>query len=463
MPALFSEQARLRAARRILGHLARRVDLPLAVRLWDGGTVALGAGADREPPIISIAGPEVLGSFLARPTLGNLFGQYALGAIDPGDADLIALFELAQRRRKEARLRLRDLLDGFPWSAALPLLAAARSPRGSKLQHGYVGDEEARRPSRRDDRRLVQFHYDVGNDFYALFLDPELVYSCAYFRTWDTPLEQAQRDKLDLICRKLRLQPGESFLDVGCGWGALVCHAARRYGVRAHGVTLSQAQLDHARAKVAALGLGDRVTVALADFRQLDGRFDKIASVGMYEHVGVASYPAYFAKIRGLLNDGGIFLNHGITRRAKRDARRFGRISASKRLILKHIFPGAELDHLGRTVQAMEAAGLEVHDVEGLRRHYARTCALWYRRLARRREEAVALVGPERFRTWAAYLAGVAVAFDRGPLRIFQTVATRSTADGASPLPPTRDDLYRASAEPAAAAVSRAAAAAERP
>lgn len=452
MPASFSERARLRAASRILDHLASHVDLPLAVRLWDGSTMALGSGAVGERSL-AIGGPEVFGSLMRRPTLENLFRQYARGAIDPGDLDLIATFELARRRRKQTRVGVRDLLQGFPWSAALPLITAGI--RRAHLAHALAGDEEARGTSRRDDKRLVQFHYDVSNAFYELFLDPELVYSCAYFRSWDASLEQAQRDKLDLICRKLRLKPGETFLDIGCGWGALLCHAARHFGVRAHGVTLSEAQFDRAQEKIAALGLTDRVTVALADYRSLEGRWDKIASIGMYEHVGIANYPAYFKKMSGLLNDGGIFLNHGITRRAKRNARNFGRISAGKRVILKYIFPGSELDHIGHTVEAMEAASFEVHDVEGLRRHYARTCTLWYRRLMQRRDEAVAIVGPERFRMWAAYLAGVAVAFDQGPLRIYQTVATKQTTDGTSPLPPTREDLYRAHTEPP---VARAAA-----
>jgi cyclopropane-fatty-acyl-phospholipid synthase len=454
MPALSSERTRLHAAHRILDHLASRVDLPLVVRLWDDSAVALGPGADADRPI-SIAGPEVLGSLLGRPTLENLFRHYVRGAIDPHGMDLIAAFELARRTRRQTRVRLRDLLKGFPWSATLPLIVA-RAPR-NKLEHAFAGDEEARRASRRDDKRLVQFHYDVSNPFYELFLDPEMVYSCAYFRSWDTSLEQAQRDKLDMICRKLRLKPGETFLDIGCGWGALLCHAARHYGVRAHGVTLSQAQFDHAREKIAALGLTGEVTVALADYRSLEGRYDKIASIGMYEHVGIANYPAYFKKMHGLLNDSGIFLNHGITRRAKRDMRKFGRVSAGKRVILKYIFPGSELDHIGHSLQVMEAVGFEVHDVEGWRRHYARTCTLWYRRLLQRRDEAIAIVGPERFRMWAAYLAGVAVAFDQGPLRIFQTVATKRTTDGTSPLPPTREDLYRVPAAPLVAPETEAA------
>jgi cyclopropane-fatty-acyl-phospholipid synthase len=212
--------------------------------------------------------------------------------------------------------------------------------------------------------------------------------------------------------------------------------------VRAHGVTLSQAQYDHARTKIARLGLEGRVTVALVDYMTLEGRFDKIASIGMYEHVGIANYEAYFRKMHRLLAPGGIFLNHGITRRAKRNLKNFGKTSPSRRVILKYIFPGAELDHIGHTLQVMESCGFEVHDVEGLRRHYARTCRLWHDRLAARREAAVALVGAERYRMWVAYLAGVTMGFEYGPLHVFQTVATRQ-GEAVAPLPPTREDLYR--------------------
>ncbi len=334
---------------------------------------------------------------------------------------------------------------GFPWTKALPLLLAR--DRAAEIRHEFQGGDAPRRSGKGKDKDFIQFHYDASNEFYALFLDPEMVYSCAYFRDWSNSLEQAQRDKLDLICRKLRLRAGESLLDIGSGWGALLCHAAQHYGVSAHGVTLSQAQYDYAQAKIARLGLQDRVTVSLADYMTLEGRYDKIASIGMYEHVGIANYTAYFKKMHELLAEGGVFLNHGITRRAKRNIKNFGKISPSRRVILKYIFPGAELDHIGHTVQVMESCGFEIQDVEALRRHYARTCRLWHDRLAARREEAIALVGPERYRMWVAYLAGVTVGFEYGPLHVFQTVATRQ-GDALSPLPPTREDLYRAVGPP---------------
>jgi cyclopropane-fatty-acyl-phospholipid synthase len=433
-------QSQIEAARHVFEHLAKTIDAPFSLRLWDGTTVPLGREA-AGGPCIRIARAGVLGALLRRPSFDHLFRRYVSGDIELEGDDLIGFFAAARRRRKATRVRLADLRKGFPWAKALPLLLARDG--AAAIRHEFRGGDARRRREKGKDEAFIQFHYDASNEFYALFLDPEMVYSCAYFRDWSHSLEQAQRDKLDLICRKLRLQPGDTFLDIGSGWGALLCHAARRYGVSAHGVTLSRAQYDFARAKIERLSLQDRVTIGLADYMTLDGRFDKIASIGMYEHVGIANYPAYFTKMRELLADGGVFLNHGITRRAKRNIKNFGKISPSRRVILKYIFPGAELDHIGHTVQVMESCGFEVHDVEALRRHYARTCRRWHDRLTARREEAIALVGPERYRMWVAYLAGVTIGFEYGPLHVFQTIATRQ-GEGLRALPPTREDIYLA-------------------
>ena len=432
----------IEAARHVLEHFAKTIDAPFSVRLWDGTTVPLGRGAASRPSIV-IAGPGVLGALFRRPTLDHLFRRYVSGDIYLEGGDLIGFVEAARRRKKETRIGLADFRKGFPWTRVLPLLLARDRP--AQIRHEFQGGDAPRRSGIGQNKEFVQFHYDASNEFYALFLDPEMVYSCAYFRDWSNSLEQAQRDKLDLICRKLRLRAGETFLDIGSGWGALLCHAAQRYGVHGHGVTLSQAQYDYARAKIARLGLQARVTVSLTDYMTLESRYDKIASIGMYEHIGIANYPAYFNKIGSLLADGGVFLNHGITRRAKRNIKNFGKISTSRRVIMKYIFPGAELDHIGHTVQVMESCGFEIHDVEGLRRHYARTCRLWHDRLAARRDQAIALVGPERYRMWVAYLAGVTMGFEYGPLHVFQTVATRQ-GETIQPLPSTREDLYREAA-----------------
>lgn len=432
-----SADRRLRAAREIFEHLGEELDTPFSVRLWDGSLVPLGRNADPAYRL-TISGPGVLGALLRRPTLETLARHYAAGHIGFEGGDLITFVELA--RRKRIRFKAKQLRKGFLLRRALPLLLAGDDD--ARVAHEYAEEETGRSAGRRDDQDFIRFHYDVGNDFYALFLDPEMQYSCAYFTDWDRSLEEAQRAKLDMICKKLRLKAGERFLDIGSGWGGLLCHAAKAYGVEAHGVTLSQAQHDYTVEKLRRLGLEGQVTVALMSYEDLEGQFDKIASIGMYEHVGIANYAAYFGKLNSLLRDRGLLLNHGITRRAKRSRRKFHKIRPENRLILKYIFPGSELDHIGHSLQVMEAQGFEIHDVEGWREHYALTCRLWHRRLVANEAAAVALVGPERYRLWIAYLAGVSFAFADGSLRIYQTLASKHRSKGPAGLPPTRADLY---------------------
>jgi cyclopropane-fatty-acyl-phospholipid synthase len=437
MLSYFTDSKRLDAARGLLEHLASHLDARFYVRLWDGSMVALGSRADPNY-FISIVGPGVLGSLMRRPTLETLLGHFASGRIDFHGGDMMEFLDFVRQRNSNGKLR--GLSKTLLLRRALPLLFATGEK--NKIDHQYDDDETGRRQSRRDNKKFIQFHYDLSNAFYRLFLDPEMQYSCAYFTDWSNSLEQAQSDKLEMICRKLRLAPGEKFLDIGCGWGGLIRHAAIHHGALAHGVTLSQKQYDYANEKIRSLGLSDRVTIELRDYTTLSGKYDKIASIGMYEHVGIANYPAYFKKIRSLLRDRGIFLNHGITRRAKHSRRRFQKISPVRRLILKYIFPGSELDHVGHTVESMEAAGFEVHDVEGWREHYARTSRFWCQRLSARAKEAIEEVGLERYRMWLAYLAGVSSAFADGSLRIFQVVASKHRAKGLSGLPPTSRDLY---------------------
>ena len=439
-----SQTARqLTAAKGLLAHLAETCDIPASVRLWDGSCIPLGQRAAETGVTIAIRSPGVIGALMRWPTLDHFIRQYATGGIEFCGADLITIGETL---RSVNRKKLKNLSRSKLVRAFLPFLFAP-ADRG-EVQHEYSGDA-AGRTAHREDKDYIQFHYDLGNDFYKLLLDPEMVYSCGYFTDADQSLQQAQQDKLEMICRKLRLAPGEKLLDIGCGWGGLVCYAAKHYGVEAHGVTLSQAQYDFARAKIARLNLEDRVTVELKDYRELDGTYDKIASIGMFEHVGIANLPAYFAKLNSLLRDRGILLNHGIARRAKAEARKFSKRRPEHKLIAKYIFPGGELDHIGHTLDQIEASRFEVHDVEGWREHYMRTTAHWCRRLTANREEAIRQVGAERYRMWVAYLAGVSFAFGDGSLQIFQVVASKHKAKGVSELPPTRADLYIPAVKPA--------------
>jgi len=442
MHGIISEQNRLTAAKRIIDHVAGVLELPLSIRLWDGTIIPLGKDADRKR-FLSVDDAGVFGAILRHPSLETLYRLYASGHIDVHGADFMVFLEIIQESRKQkgGQVVNRRLRAGFPWLSILPLLTAPE-PAARRVQR-YGGDETGYSKQKRKNKELIQFHYDVSNEFYALFLDAEMLYSCAYFKDWSNSLEQAQQDKLDLICRKLRLKPGDRFLDIGSGWGALLCHAARHYGVTAEGVTLSQRQYDYTVEKIATLGLQGRVRVSLQDYSTLDGTYDKISSIGMYEHIGIANYPGYFRKVLSLLDDHGIFLNHGITRRGKINAKTAGRVSASRSVLLKYIFPGSELDDIGHTLQVMEGCGLEVHDVENLRPHYARTCRLWYERLLARSDAAIEQVGYERYRMWLVYIAAVARTFDLGSMRIYQTVATKRAMIAGSVLPPTRADLYR--------------------
>ncbi|HXF82726.1 MAG TPA: cyclopropane-fatty-acyl-phospholipid synthase family protein, partial [bacterium] len=294
-------------------------------------------------------------------------------------------------------------------------------------------------PSR--DRTAVRHHYDIGNDFYALWLDRRLVYSCAYFPTGTEDLDAAQEAKLELICRKVRLRPNERLLDIGCGWGGLVAYAAERYGARAVGITLSEPQASLGRERLRAAGLEDRAEIRVCDYREVaDGPFDKIVSVGMVEHVGRPQLPAYFRQAWRLLRPGGLFLNHGITVRGGavpwRRARRQSFIQA-------HIFPDGELLPIADNLAPAQQVGFEVRDVENLREHYARTLRLWRQRLEARRAEAVAQVGEERYRMWRIYLAACAQGFAVGRTQVFQTLLARPDDTGRAHLPWSRADLYR--------------------
>jgi cyclopropane-fatty-acyl-phospholipid synthase len=298
-----------------------------------------------------------------------------------------------------------------------------------------------KRHSLERDRAAVTYHYDVSNDFYALWLDRRMVYSCAYFRTPSDDLDTAQAAKLDYLCRKLRLQPGQRLLDIGCGWGGLAMHAAQHYGVDVTGITLSGPQVALANERIRTAGLADRCRVEARDYREVaePAGYDALVSVGMFEHVGAAVLPAYFAQARRLLKPGGVFLNHGIASRATDGPQHGPNFNDT------YVFPDGELTPISVTLQAAEGAGFEVRDVESLREHYALTLRHWVRRLEAQHERALGFVDEPTYRVWRLFMSGSAHGFKTGRLNVYQALLVKPDSEGRSRLPLTRADWYAAS------------------
>ncbi|QDT02351.1 Methoxy mycolic acid synthase MmaA3 [Rubripirellula lacrimiformis] len=436
----FSSKSQLDSIVEILQSVAGPLDMNVSVKLWDGRVVPLGKNADGKLTI-SISGPGVIGSLVRRPTLETLVRLYATGHIAFDGGDLIE-FTHAFRTERSNRRELKKISKTMLVKRTLPFLFAKTNV--ADVQHGFKDDAIGRNESKRNNTDYIQFHYDVGNDFYKLFLGEEMQYTCGYFTDWSNSLDQAQHDKLDMICRKLQLQPGEKMLDIGCGWGGLICHAAQNFGVKAHGVTLSQEQHDFAQAKIQRLGLQDQVSVEICDYADHQGTYDKISSIGMSEHIGAANYPRYFQKINSMLRDRGVMLNHAIARRAKSSKRAAKRIRPERQFILKYIFPGSELTPVGQTTDCLENTGFEVHDVESWREHYAHTTRFWCQNLSANRDQAIEMVGLERYNLWVAYLAGASAGFTAGSIKLYQVVATKRAGKGLSGMPPTREHMYRA-------------------
>ena len=421
---------RLEGARAIVAELARHLEADLSVELWNGEVLPLGPKA-RDDIRIRVSSPAAIGQVLRSPRLTTLVAVFVAGGIEiDGASPLDAL----QRWDHLKAVQLKRTVDRrVILRAALPFLTA-RTTTDAGLSFG----ERVRRIAGRgrDDAAMVQFHYDVSNAFYALFLGREMQYSAGLFSSPEQDLDEAQHAKLDHICRKLALAPGRRLLDIGCGWGGLACHAAQHFGATVHGVTLSRAQLEAAQARAADRGLADRVTFELRDYRTLDrpGQFDAIAQIGMFEHVGLANHDAFFAKMAGLLAPGGLYLHQAITRRAPRNLKRFGKRSGYMKVINTWIFPGGELDYIGLTLTNMERFGFEVRDVESTREHYHLALKAWSERLYARRAEAVAEAGEARTRLWLLYFALSATGFWRGPICDFQTLAQKKMT-GPSGLP----------------------------
>jgi len=430
-------EKRLARFKALLADLHRRLGLQFGFRLWDGALVPADwpAGA----LTIAVADEGAVAGLVRAPRLTTLANLWAARRLDVVDG---TLFDIAAKRPKA---RSRELRKSLMTPAALGVaLSFLFTPRGGPWPLEAIAQDRESDGSEAENKRNIARHYDVSNAFYELWLDAEMVYSCAYFHDWSDSLDQAQINKLDMICRKLRLRPGETLLDIGCGWGALAFHAVRRYGVNVVGVTLAKEQIAFARRRADELGLADQAAFELSDYSRLEGaaRFDKISSIGMFEHVGAANFDAYFTAVHRLLKPGGLYLHHAITRPGK--GATVGR--AKKRpefaALTRYIFPGGELDFLWRTVAALEAHGFELRDVEGWREHYQRTCRMWHDRLLARYDAACGEVGEATTRVWLAYLAACSLVFERNACGVYQTLVCKR-ARSASPLPPTRADLYR--------------------
>lgn len=401
-----------------------------AIQFWDGSTWGAEAGQAARFTIV-LRHPGSVRKMFWPPTNTTLAEAYVYNDFDI-QGDMHSFFAMT------------NYLKDLPWTPEQRMKLAWRLVFGLPLQdRNKTGRQEAQLSgdvhSQERDQQAIRYHYDVSNDFYRLWLDPAMVYSCAYFEDAGQDLATAQKRKLEHICRKLRLQPGERLLDIGCGWGGLIMHAAQHHGAQALGITLSQNQLQLARERIAAAGLNDRCRVELCDYRKLEepaGSFDKLVSVGMFEHVGAALLPGYFKQAFDMLRPGGTFLNHGIAR--KFDVPKEHEADFAKR----YVFPDGELVPISTTLHAAEEAGFEVRDVESLREHYELTLRHWVKNLEDHADEARQATDDTTYRIWRLYLAGSANGFRTSIYSIHQALLVKPD-NGQARLPLTRNDWYR--------------------
>ena len=424
LPRIIGATTRDRTIAVLSGLLGEPRHWEVRVRLWDGTIL----GPEWAPTTIVLPYPWSLRSLVWPPSELNAGEAFIFGDIDI-EGDIEAVFDLWDR------------LSALPWKrpgflARLGASVLALPPRPSGHDASRGADAGGALHSRERDRAAVRYHYDVSNTFFARWLDSRMQYSCGYFRSADDDLEAAQLAKMEHICRKLRLREGDRLLDIGCGWGGLLEHAATRYGVQGLGITLSEPQADHANERLRRAGVSDRARVEVRDYREVDGEFDKIVSVGMVEHVGQAMLRPYFAQAMRMLRPDGVFLNHGITTL-------WGAQGAFKRdtFIGRYVFPDGELQAVSDVLAAAEAEGFEVRDVESLREHYARTLRCWVTNLEAAHDQVVRETDEVTYRIWRIYMAGSAHGFHAGGLNVFQALLHRPCG-GPSCLPPTRDDWY---------------------
>lgn len=421
----------------LLTRLFHRYPGNLNLRLWNGTALRVGAnaagGADSPFTLVFKSPESVWSAVLGRDPLA-LADAYFRGELDI-EGDFFAALSLKDHL-EELQLPAAEKLHAAFTALHLRMMNAASSHSDALFAPSHAPKIKAH--SKAENRDAIHFHYDVSNEFYALWLDRAMVYSCAYFETPDVDLDAAQQAKLEHICRKLLLKPEDEFLDIGCGWGALVIYAAKHYGVRAHGVTLSPQQLKVAQERIEQAGLTDRVRVELLDYRDLPGEsvYDKVASVGMFEHVGLKNLPVYFSTVNRLLKPRGLFLNHGITH----DSEGWER-SVSTEFINRYVFPDGQLDTISNIERVMERSKFEIADVEALRPHYAMTLRHWVAGLERNRSRALQYVNEATYRVWRLYMAACALQFESGEIGIYQVLANKRAA-GVPDLPLTRRHLY---------------------
>jgi cyclopropane-fatty-acyl-phospholipid synthase len=397
-------------------------DFPVALRAFDDSSL----GLPDAPTTLVIRSPDAIRRILTAPGELGLGRAYVAGDLDVEGDLFFGLTALRDRIPKLGPSQLAQVARLVGLEALRPL---SPPPEEARL-HG-------RRHSKQRDAAAIAHHYDVSNDFYRLVLGPSMTYSCAVWPSVDASLEEAQAAKYELICRKLDLQEGSRLLDVGCGWGGMAMHAAREHGVRAVGVTLSRAQVEWAQKAVAEAGLADRVEIRYQDYRDVvDGPFDAISSIGMFEHVGLRNLGVYFDRLYSLLRPGGRLLNHGIARPARPGRMRTPARIRRRSFIDRYVFPDGELHELGAVVSRMQASGFEVRHLEGLREHYALTLRAWVANLERSWDDAVLEAGEARARIWRLYMAASALNFQAGRTQIHQVLGLKNDAASRFPLRP---------------------------
>jgi cyclopropane-fatty-acyl-phospholipid synthase len=433
----------------LLQRVFQNLPFGFPVRLWRGQAFEVGApqrAAMDDRFTLRFLTPQAVCNLVLGKDPLRLAEAYFRSDIDI-EGDLFAALRLKDHL-EQLQLPLRERLGA--WSMAHKLRSLNKCPwwgaqdaRPQPASRSDLGPARSRAPavnrhSKHENREAIHFHYDVSNEFYRLWLGRSMVYSCAYFEDAHYSLDDAQQAKLDYICRKLLLRPREQFLDIGCGWGALVIHAARHYGVKAHGITLSEKQFQFAQRRISEEGLEEQVTVELRDYRELHGNevYDKVASIGMFEHVGLKNLPLYFDTVHRLLKPSGLFLNHGITH-----AEAGWDKNVSTEFINRYVFPDGQLDKISNIQRFMEDAQFEVADVEALRAHYARTLRAWIMQLEARRERALEYVSESTYRVWRLYMAACALDFEAGHIGIYQVLANKRGPLHAQ-LPLTRRHLY---------------------